>query len=61
MAANVKGALIISLAYLAMIAGAVVATFYFRKAAADPEKKSENRYDLADKIISGVFKELFRK
>ncbi len=61
MPANVKGALVIALGYLAMIAAAAVIVFYIKKANTEIKEKPEDKYDLGARITSYVFKDLFKK
>ena len=61
MSANVKGALVISLGYLAMIAAAVVIVYYMKKMNAEVKEKPEDKYDLGARITSYIFKDLFKK
>ena len=59
--ANIKGALILGLGYLAMIAAAIVITLYVRKAKEERENKPSDRYDLVGRISDSIFKDLFGK
>ena len=59
--ANIKGALILSLGYLAMIAAAIIITFYARKAKEERQNKPSDPYDLVGRISDSIFKDLFRK
>ena len=61
MSANVKGALVISLGYLAMIAAAAVLVFYIKKANTEIKDKPEDKYDLGARITSYFFRDLFKK
>lgn len=61
MPANVKGALVISLGYLAMIAAAVVIVYYMKKMHAEVKDRPEDKYDLGARITSYIFKDMFKK
>ena len=60
MPANVKGALLIALGYVAMIAAAVAATFYIRKAKQENQNKPADKYDLVGRITDYIFKDIFK-
>ncbi len=61
MPANVKGALVIAAGYLAMILCALLIVFYAKKAKQQIEEKEPDKYDLTGRIMSSLFKDLFRK
>jgi hypothetical protein len=60
MPANVKGALLIALGYVAMIAAAVAATLYIRKAKQENQNKPADKYDLVGRITDYIFKDIFK-
>lgn len=60
MHANVKGALLIALGYVVMIAAAVAAAFYIRKAKQENQNRPADRYDLVGRITDYIFKDIFK-
>ena len=58
--ANVKGALLIGLGYVAMIVAAVLITFYMRKAREETQNKPADKYDLIGRITDHIFKDNFK-
>ena len=54
--ANVKGALVISLGYVLMIAAAVIVTVCIRKAGQENPDRKADKYDLIGRITENIFK-----